>query len=412
MAQEPARGRFIEYVDGELADDSEIPMSDEEKAFSDFRNSLEAGDEVATLIVHKVPTSKNGPAAQTKSIYCFHCPIDRYEYNELMQVIRDTYGGGVYRLMCSKKGKRGLAFNRLVEIAEPIKPDFETGSNEKYNPVGGQFDAIGNMLLKMQERTEEMLSRMTPQNQASDPFNSMERIIGILAGLNGLLPQQKQSGDVLSEMERFAKFREIGQSLFGGSDGNSEKGFYDLATESIRALSPVISQVAQGSQPKVTPAIPWQQPASTEQHSTPNPQPSSTPNSAPVDNGAINVNAEKERQIMAQQIGILITNAKRGISPEAMAETVVNMTPDNQLEKLHTFISAPDCLQRMIALNPEVRDFEQWFTSLRDSILAEISVDDSPLPNDHDSNTLTLSEATGAHGADDSNSGNANNGGT
>ena len=115
------RGRFLEFQDGELVDPDDTGQSDEELAFKNFREQLKAGEEMATLRVSKIPKSSIHPT-NSKSIFCFACPIDRYSFDELLAYLAENYGGGIYRLIAVKNGQKGTAFNRLVEIAEPLKP--------------------------------------------------------------------------------------------------------------------------------------------------------------------------------------------------------------------------------------------------------------------------------------------------
>jgi uncharacterized radical SAM superfamily protein len=81
-----------------------------------------------------------------------------------------------------------------------------------------------------------------------------------------------------------------------------------------------------------------------------------------------------------KQVDILLSNAKMGVSPETMADTVVNMTPDEKLDELKAFVSDPHVLERMIKSNPEVRAYHQWFQTLRENVirlLAEIETDNN-----------------------------------
>ena len=71
---------------------------------------------------------------------------------------------------------------------------------------------------------------------------------------------------------------------------------------------------------------------------------------------------------MKPQVDILVNNAKVGVAPDAMAQTVVDLTPKDKLNDLYEFIGADNCIERLTALNPEVQNYLPFFEQLRNRV--------------------------------------------
>lgn len=369
-----ARVTYVAHAEDAEFEEMHDAYADEKSAYESFANDLDGEDKMATLRVSKIPDVTGGVhPTNAKTIHCFACPIDRYNFDELIEYIREYYGGGIYRLIGVQKGQRGHKFNRLVQIAEPLKKKDNNDSHSAHP----QFDTIARTLLEMQERTEQFMGRLmqgssnVQQSPNVDPWNGLEKMVAILATLNGVIPKPgAQGGDVLSELERLAKFKELGQTFFGSeSDSASEKGFYDLATEGLRQIGPLIQTAAQRGafalpNPNAQPA------PGGPQISAPQPAPDVSVQPEPALQQSSNGNAA-----MKQQVDILVINAEKGIDAEQMAETILNLTPEGQLAALRDFVSQDDCVARMAAMNPAVMTHESWFSALRQAILDGLSDD-------------------------------------
>lgn len=376
MAENVQRGRFLEYQDGELVDPDLGAHSDEENAFQNFREQLRAGEEMATLRVSKIPKSSNHPS-NTKGIFCFACPIDRYTFDELLEFLADNYGGGIYRLIAVKNGQKGTAFNRLVEIAEPLKPKSPDGPQS----TGAVMESVANLINQQQERTEALFTRLLGNSPAAapavqvDPFQMMERVITMLATI-GVVGGQKGGSDLFGELERMNKVRTLIQDFAGNDEGGGERresNAYDLIGKTLDTFGPAFLQaINQGKTqrlkqaprlPGKPPMIPTSRPVTMDGTAAPATPPPATP-------------PKEGANSMKAQIETLVRNAQKGVSPEAMAQTVIAMTPEAQLPALRDFIGAPDCIARMEAQVSSVATVRQWFEALRNSLLAELAPGD------------------------------------
>lgn len=345
-----AERRLLEYQDGELLDSDNPALSDEETAFQNFRESLKAGEDMATLRVSRVPKSGiTGHAANAKIVYCFSCPIDRYEFEELLDYIVDNYGGGIYRLIGTKKGKVGTAFNRLVEIAEPIKPR----ESAQGGGFGAVMETVAGLINQSQERTEALISRLQPPphapTPAPDPFALMERMATLFATLGVLGNKAPTGGDFASELDKMTKLKGLIEDFGdGGGDDGPRRGSnaYDLISKSLDTFGPVIMQGL--SQQKTT-----------AMKTLPSPAPSAQPQG-------------NSMHALKPQIETLVRNAQKGIPAENMAHNVIAMTPEERLGDLRNFVGAADAVSKMAAIVPAVNAVRPWFDALRAHILNEL----------------------------------------
>jgi hypothetical protein len=379
-ARQESGQEFIAIPAGEVADlgDEE---SDEEKAFQNFRNSINAGEEMATCRVSKIPKSGlTGHPMNAKSIYCFAFPVDRYTYEELCEFIRENYGGGLYRLLGTKKGHRGAAFNQLLELMEPVvrKPETPSQSGVGGNP-SAIMETVANLFATQQERTEALFARLlggAPQPAQVDPFAMMERVIGMLATMGFGKPAAAPQSDLLGELTKLAQLKGVLGPLLGvdsdggGDRGGAESNFYDLAGTALKTIAPALSAVvaAKGG----APALPVPTGGIPEVAAGTAP-PSPSPTQPPAGGGAQNVNLKR-------QVDILVMQAQNGADPGDVADMVLDMTPETKLVELHNFLSRPTVITEMSAVNPAVQTHMDFFTRLRAAILEQLA-DEPPAAN-------------------------------
>jgi hypothetical protein len=378
--KDPERGRFIAMTDGEVIDGTDFEISDEEKAFADFRNSLEAGEEMASVRVSKIPKNNvTGHPTNAKSIYCFAYPVDQHTFESLCEFIRDNYGGGLYRLIGTRKGKKGSAFNQILEIAEPMQK--KNNEPPGQNP-GSVFDSVARLLGESQQRTEEMLMRMSAARPAgvpaADPAAMMAQTMQLFTGMIGALApifggaKAAPAGDFMSEIQKYAAIKSLFDGLKGDGGGMSDKesNFYDVVTQGMKTFAPLIANALPGAIPGAAPAYP-QLTAPAGAPTIPAAPFAGVPtaNGAPVAPaaGASPLSAEDMR--IKEQVDLLVSNARAGANPDSLADVIFRMTPDDKLEQLDGFIRGAHVIEHMAFLNPEVRQFHSFFQALRESLI-------------------------------------------
>lgn len=371
---EVQRGRFVAEDDSEpqlipgVTDEPEL--SDEEKAYFDFRESLKAGEEMPTLRVSKVPKTAVGNPMHAKLIYCFACPVDQYSFEELCEYVRDCYGGGLYRLMATRKGHRGTLFNQLLTIAEAIqrKPNMEGAPSQNGN-VSQIMDSVATLINQSQERTEALLARVGVGAQAPqiDPMAMFEKFALAMGAMQKLMPAPPPASDFVTELSKLAAMKGLLGNLFGGGDeggggGAAETNFYDTINTTLKTIAPALAAGLKNGIPAL--AAPAQPAQPDPGPVTPQPgAPAATPTAAQVN--------------LKKQVDILVMQAKGGQTPEDVAEMVLNMTPEARYAELYDFINRPTVVNEMVAVNAEVANHREFFDKLRAAILSELGPEET-----------------------------------
>jgi hypothetical protein len=90
---------------------------------------------------------------------------------------------------------------------------------------------------------------------------------------------------------------------------------------------------------------------------------------------------------------VLLANAKAGVDPIDMANTVLDMTPESQLDKLYAFISDTHCIEKMAAVNSEVRTYTDFFSRLRNELINQ-------LRDESETGNVDATNSTGVDGSE------------
>jgi hypothetical protein len=355
------------------------PVTDEEMAFDEFVSGMSA-ERMGELRVGKIKVAKDGtPVANTRSAHCFSCPIDQFTYSGLVEHIRGRHGAGLYRVVGVETGKRGLVFNRLLEIAEELNPQRPGQESALQNP-NNIFESVAKIMAESQARTEAMIARLS-ENRAPavapvDPMTMMTQMAGLFSSIMGVVPKPPAGDDILSSLEKLAKVKELLGSFSGDGGGGSgaEANFYDVVKTGLQSFGPALAALAMKTAAQHAPA-PAQLAAPT-----PGYQP------IPPVQGIPPVQTQQGAPAMdsfKQQIGILVQNAKMGADPMQLAGKILDLTPDEKLDDLADMIEAPDMVDKMVAINPEVQNYRAFFDKLKAALLSLLMEDEGPtLPAD------------------------------
>jgi hypothetical protein len=345
------------------------PISDEELAFDEFVGSMSA-ERMGELRVGKIKVAKDGtPIANTRGAHCFACPIDQFTYSGLLEHIRDKYGAGLYRLVGTEAGKRGLVFNRLIEIAESIAPKSPAQESPLQNPQN-MLESVGRIMAESAARTEALIARLTETKAPTvDPMDSMTKMATMfstmMASMAGMFKQPAAGGggDILDQAEKLLKLKEL---LGGGSSGNdsgAESNFFDVVKAGLQSFGPALATLAvRGAQNQEHPAL--------AAPGAPQVIPAAQPNTASYQKpGPTMRQPDPAMANFKRQVDTLVQNAKSGVDPMQLAGTILDLTPDEKLDDLEAMLQAPDMIEKMAALNPEVQIHRQFFDKLRSALL-------------------------------------------
>ncbi len=376
-----AETRGTEYValpQGAIEGDFQgAPVSDEEMAFDEFIAGMSA-EQMGELRIGKIKIEKDGtPVANAKGAHCFSCPIDQFTYSGLLEHIRRRHGAGLYRIVGVEKGKRGLAFNRLIEIAEELNPEKPTDSPLQ-NPAN-MLESVGRIMAESASRTEALIARLTESRAAAvpppDPMDQLTKLATLFSTMMGAMPKPVEAGgggDLLTQLEKLAKIKEL-LGGFGGSDGGgAESNFFDVVKTGIASFGPALAQLALRGAQQPNAALP----APAVDSATVAVQPAHIPPHAKQPGPARAANTGEDMASLKKQVDILVANAKMGADPVQLADTILDLTPDEKLDDLEAMLEAPDMVEKMAALNPEVRVYREFFDKLKASLLSLLAESD------------------------------------
>ena len=368
-AQQNQGTEYVALPKGTLSGDFGEPVSDEELAFDEFIAGMSA-ERMGELRIGKIKVEKDGtPIANSKGAHCFACPIDQFTYSGLLEHIRRRHGAGLYRVVGVEAGKRGLAFNRLIEIAEELASN-DRPDSPLQNPAN-MLESVGKIMAESAARTEALISRLSESKPAAvDPMDSMMKMATMFSTMMGSMSGMFKgntggggTGDLLGQLETLVKLKELFGSTGGGGDSDKESNFFDVVKAGLQSFGPALATLAvRGAQtppaqlPAPNPHVGQPLAGQPSQFPQPQPQPAAAPGS-------------EEMASLKRQVDALVQNAKNGVDPAVLANTILDLTPDEKLDDLGDMLEAPDMIEKMAALNSEVNNYRDFFEKLRKNLL-------------------------------------------
>lgn len=349
----------ITVVDGEYG----FEESDQSKAFNDFRDKFK-DEQMGTLRVHRVPvTNKTTNAAKLRTVYLFSCPIDAFSFEDLLEHIRDNYGGGTFRLIGTREGQRGNSFNKLVEIEAPQKKFNIPGTEETVGVSAGGNPAelinqFGAVLLEHSTRIEEMMrGSAQPMGDPLDQMTKVMNSLGTVIETMGFKQQQPKS-----LVDQLTEFKML-QELFAGGEGDGgEANLYSLLQETVKSFGgPLMQAVALAQeQGKISPDGVMQPPAL--------PAPEAPPVNASEQGGSMNL------QEMREQLEFLVIQAGNDVDHGMVADFIIEHMPDEDAayDAFERFLQDEKCLDRCAMIQPKVNDHRDWFLAWREVMLVKL----------------------------------------
>lgn len=272
----------------------------------------------------------------------------------VMDRIRDHYGDGTYQASVFKNGSLYRKFQFDVERPKfPVQPVKETGTSE----ISTVLAAIAEQNERQfQQLKELMLTRQAPVSGA-DPVSMMTAMLGAMVQMKNLVAPAQQSGG-MGSMELFIKGIEVAKEL---NSGDRETNLLDVLNNIIK--SPIVehAMASYGALPAPTAVN------AAVQKLQPPAQPKTAP-SAPTNTGAETVKVPD--MVIKQYINMLVQRAERGSDPELYADFVLDNAPENVIRE---HLANETIIEDLSKLDPRVAQHKEWFTSLRDSLLAALT---------------------------------------
>lgn len=343
-------------------DSYQYEESDQTRAFNEFREKFK-DDEVGTIRVHRIPvTNKTTNAATVRTVYLFACPVDAFGFEELLEHIRDNYGGGTYRIIGTRAGHRGAAFNKIVEIESPRQKqgipgaDFTGGQppGSMVNPAElvNQFGAV---MLEFQSRFESMLTNQV--QPMGDPIDQITKLATAMGAIMGMQQKPDKLTDRIAELEALRSF------MGGNGGGGGESNIYSLLEKTISNFGPILGlAIAQGKDSGAIPATGPVQPQ------------------LPKPDAPEQTDMDAQLAVMKPQINFLLAQAKGGAAPSDVAGVLYPSIPGEAIDTVEEFLERQDYIELCARVVPEVAQHARWFNAWRDAMLALIDAefDDDP----------------------------------
>lgn len=349
-----------DILDVEFEDLSEL-QSDIDDSIKSITSEVDAdeNDVVFLIKVYRVEIRTG------KSVWLFNCQPEELP---IMERLRDSYGSGTYQIRVYKNKKLFRRFAYPIEAPKII--DKPKDNNDIAALVKAMMDMQQQNLNQMRELV--MSRPVEPAAKSPDMIGMMTAIIGTLVQFKQLIgpanPQPGMSPDKMFEM--FTKGIEVARDL-GGGNGGGETGMFDIVRDLLK--SPMLGEVIKAaSTPQLPPVqgriAPPNQPTVQGKITPPIIQPAASPQ---IQNSPAQPNGENPvlfNAVVKNYVNQLVDRAKRDSDPHIYALFILDNIPDAYAEEAAGYFQSPDLIEKLIALNPEVSNYREWFNELQNSI--------------------------------------------
>lgn len=360
MARKAEIIREIDISDGTYVDPDEPQKTSADEALDDFMSKSRAVGATAKITVNKLSNGVN--SAET---FCAYYPVDKYDYFELLEVIRDTWGAGDYRLYCTIKGKKGVLQNEFISIAPAIRPNNLPSVIQKADNT----DLLSVMLSAIQESNNKVIEAM--QSGGSNRQQFLQELLLYKQIFDGGA-QPKQS--ILSGVKEMAETMAILRELGGGE--SKESGMMDLAIEAVKGLTPVAAALMtqraahppashrqRPQRPKPTPAPSDKQGQTIDSQpieTNPRTEPTQEPTQEPI---------MQHYKSQLEQLCTLL-NFSQPDPAEFATQLDDGLETDAQVEALGVLLESENPLAELQKVCPNVAKHSEWFGDLIEHLRA------------------------------------------
>jgi hypothetical protein len=313
----------------------------------------------AKVVVHKVVP--NGDSQR-----CFSCPRMQF----FSDLIREQWGAGTYSIMVYAAGK--IVRRARLSFAEPIAkpPTVEPGvthppstyfSDSSLRDVETRFEQ---RLEREQARHFELLKLFAGGRPQVDPLQMQGQILSMMTTVKELTGSKTDGASSdRSAIELFLEGVKMAQKLGGGGGEGTDWGAMTLSVvEGVKA----IANETRAQQP-MRPALSL----------VPNPRPGDVPTATSLDSPEEPPMLEQLRK----QLQFLVRKAAGGANPELYGEVAfdnISELPEFIQKLAIDYIRRPDCLERLIALEPAIASHREWFQKCVEEIRRQDSPQESP----------------------------------
>lgn len=364
--------RDFEDADEDERDDSPVekPEIEDELPLSDAVRAALAGFGGGELEDATISVSEKGEGRKAGA-WLFSYGADEKDPEEILQILRDEYGGGDFRIAIRSKGK--YVFNRAVSVRAPKSADFlkvnRPDNSGTENLLSKMLDRLDNskkgddtnlflLMMQQQQESTKLLVEAMKSSQAQPDKSSTKELLEMMVMLKGINgdDNKKDSG---SELEMFMRGLEMGRDL-GESTTDSP-----------------LAQVAKTLGQMVTQAQIAPPPAPVPRNPQPRPQlpASAHETKQALENSGIDLSQypEDEQMMMLDLLPYqallqpLMVAAQKNADPVTYADWALDQLPENLIEKY--LVSDKGYNALMGKLPAQMQPFRAWFDEWRESVL-------------------------------------------
>lgn len=354
----------VDISDAEYTDfQPDEKMESENAEFEAFKAEMHDAQDNAKITVGKKHTDSRGRPLGKHTFECFECGIDDYTFSQLCTRIREDFGSGLYQVL-GRDSKGKFKFRKTVGVQAPVSTEVATTDNSN---VGALIDKFSDAMERQAMRTEQLFSRVAGPQTGGDAFDQMTKMMAAMGGMMGAMgiqPQQPQAPKTL--IEQLTEFKLLKELMGDASEnGGGDANLYSLLGETVKAFGgPIAAAIAQGADNgQLNPEGVARLPAPEMENPTELQKAK---------------DMEAHKLAMRKNIHILIQNAKTGIPPEAFALILINNTPPEKEDDLWNFISADNCVDEIIAIEPAAEAYRKWFDDLKIEVVNLMTEDELP----------------------------------
>jgi hypothetical protein len=210
--------------------------------------------------------------------------------------------------------------------------------------------------------------------------------------LQALKPSSSGAQDIMTTLGAMEKIQNVATNLLPQSSGDS-----DSPLSTVKALSPFAALLAQMMKknesapaapqpalpnPNVAPAVVASQaePPTPAKNGAVSSQVAPQPVAAPV---AIDAEETKRSEMLAnlrEQLGMLAQIAPSKPDAKEVVANLLPMLPQEMDDMIYDTLSADNWFTRLCFIQPAIKPYEEWFTSVRNEILASFTEIDPNAP--------------------------------
>lgn len=277
--------------------------------------------------------------------YVYKCSPDEFS----LDVLRDKYNGGTFRLYISRNG---VLWRNITVSVEPKHSADPTPPSDMAALAASMREGFAKQAEAMAAALRSIAA--PPPPPPPSPFagiNIVEAVTAISTLLQVLRPPAAPRSE--DSVTLLIKGMELAKEMRENAGGDGEVSFLSLAKELIK--SPLLAQAVTAAQ--AAPAVP------AVSHAKPRPpQPTAPTMQAPTPAHAAPQPATQDIMQLTPYLGMLCQKAAEGSDPSLYADLILDSLPFETIEQLASL--QPDPYTALVAIHPPMAAHQEWFQQL------------------------------------------------